>query len=322
MKKTIGLFFRGMAMGAADVVPGVSGGTIAFITGIYEELLRSIKSVDLEALKLLLKSGPKAFWEKINGTFLLALFTGIIFSVISLAKGITYLLNEHPVLIWSFFFGLIIASAIYIGKDIPKWNIRNVFALLVAALVAFYITLATPTQGPEALWFIFLSGFIAICAMILPGISGSFILLLLGSYPIVLGTVSDTLSAIKASDWDLIVSGMTLILIFILGCVIGLMSFARLLSWLFAAHKNLTLAILTGFMIGSLNKVWPWKETLEFRINSKGEEVPFLEQNILPAAYEQLYNTPSQLLPAIVLMVFGFGIVFLIEGVAKKMENK
>ncbi len=157
--------------------------------------------------------------------------------------------------------------------------------------------------------------------MILPGISGSFILLLLGSYPIVLGTVSETLSALKVGNWDLVISGMILIIVFILGCLIGLLSFARLLSWLFSAYHNLTLAILTGFMIGSLNKVWPWKETIETRINSKGEEVPFLQENVLPAAYEQLNNVPSQLLPAIVLMVFGFGIVFLMESMAKKLEN-
>lgn len=320
MKKNIALFLKGMAMGAADVVPGVSGGTVAFITGIYEELIRSIKSIDLEALKLLFKSGPKAFWEKINGTFLLVLFSGIILSVLSLAKGISYLLEEHPVLLWSFFFGLIIASAIYIGKGIPKWNILNAFSMFAAAAFAFYITLATPTQGPDGLWFIFLSGFIAICAMILPGISGSFILLLLGSYSIVLGTLSDTLTAVKLSDWETVNSGVVLILVFILGCIVGLLSFARLLSWLFAAYRNLTLAILTGFMIGSLNKVWPWKETIESRINSKGEEVPFLQNNILPAAFEQINNVPSQLLPAIVLMLFGFGIVFLLEGAARKSE--
>lgn len=308
-------------MGAADVVPGVSGGTIAFITGIYEELLRSIKSIDLEAIKLLFKEGPKAFWEKINGTFLLVLFTGIIASVISLAKAISYLLEAHPVLIWSFFFGLIIASAIYIGKGIPKWNIVSVFSMLAAAAFAFYITMATPTQGPDALWFIFVSGFIAICAMILPGISGSFILLLLGSYPIVLGTVSETLSALKVGNWDVVTSGIILIVVFILGCLIGLLSFARLLSWLFSSYHNLTLAILTGFMIGSLNKVWPWKETIETRVNSKGQEVPFLQENVLPAVYEQINNVPSQLLPAIVLMVFGFGIVFLLEGLAKKLED-
>lgn len=321
MKKIAGIFFRGIAMGAADVVPGVSGGTIAFITGIYEELLRSIKSIDVEAFRILFSSGPKAFWQKVNGTFLLSLFAGIIFSVLSLAKIITYLLEFHPVLIWSFFFGLIIASAIYIGKDIPKWTISNSFALIIAALVAFYITLASPTQGPDSLWYIFLSGFIAICAMILPGISGSFILLLMGSYPIVLGTVSDTLSALKVGEWSLVISGTLLIAVFILGCLFGLLSFARLLSWLFEGYRNLTLAILTGFMVGSLNKVWPWKETIKTRINSKGEEVPFLQENILPAAYEQIHNEPSQLLPAIVLMLFGFGIVFLIEGIANKFED-
>ena len=242
------LTMKGLAMGAADVVPGVSGGTIAFISGIYEELIDSINNINLGALNVLRKEGVKAFWNHVNGTFFLFLFAGIIISIVSLAKVVTYFLEVHPVLIWSFFFGLIIASVVLIGKTIKKWSPGVIVTLLIGAGIAFYISSIESVASVEAKWYILLSGALAICAMILPGISGSFILVLLGTYHIVL-------DAIKSKD-------LMTIGLFAVGCLVGLLTFARVLKYLFKNFKELTVALLTGFMIGSLYKVWPWKNEI------------------------------------------------------------
>lgn len=289
------LVLKGMGMGAADVVPGVSGGTIAFISGIYEELIDTLKSIDLNALKLLLSFKIKEFWTAVNGSFLAAVFAGIAISVLSLAKLLTYLLENHPVLLWSFFFGLILASALLVGRKIKKWSVGSFVALILGAIIAFYITIATPATTPTALWFVFLSGALAICAMILPGISGSFILLLLGQYRFIL----DSISALRAD----------VLAVFLAGCAIGLLSFSRLLSWMFAKYHDLTVALLTGFMIGSLNKVWPWKTVLEYRLDRHGESVPFLEENVLPNAFE---GQPF-VLYATLLALFGFALIYYLE---------
>ncbi|MBA3898930.1 MAG: DUF368 domain-containing protein [Bacteroidetes bacterium] len=293
-----------MGMGAADVVPGVSGGTIAFITGIYEELLRSIKSVNPTALKKLFGEGFLSFWNHINGNFLTVVLGGVLLSVISLARGILFLLEHFPILIWSFFFGLILASALVIAESIRKWNPGVFIAVFLGTAIAYIVTIISPAETPTDNWFIFLSGAIAICAMILPGISGSFILLLLGKYEYILEALKD----LKIS----------VILIFAAGCVTGLLGFSHLLSWMFTKFRDVTIAVLAGFMIGSLNKVWPWKETLQYRINSKGEEVPFLQENILPGTYQDLYHEPSQLTGAIILFVAGFLLVYLFEKVVNK----
>lgn len=315
-KDFIFLYLKGMAMGAADVVPGVSGGTIAFITGIYEELLETIKGFNLSVLKTLKEEGIKATWQKTNATFLVVLLAGIFTSVISLAKGITYLLDAYPVLLWAFFFGLIVASAIIISKFIQEWNVKTIGAMVLGTAIAFYITVAAPSQIPDGLLYIFLSGCIAICAMILPGISGSFILLLLGAYSAVLGSISGLVDALKSVDTESIIKFGTNIVVFILGCVVGIISFSNFLSWMFKKAYSMTMALLTGFMIGSLNKVWPWKETIEFRINSHGEEVPFLQSNVSPMNFESITGEPSQLLLAIALCVAGFLLVFIMEKMA------
>ena len=239
------LSMKGIAMGAADVVPGVSGGTIAFISGIYEELIDSINNINLSALKVWKKDGFGAFWKQINGTFFIFLFAGIIISIASLAKVVTYFLDQHPVLIWSFFFGLIVASVWVVGKTIKKWTPVVISMLIVGALVALYISSIQSVASVDAKWFIVLSGALAICAMILPGISGSFILVLLGSYHLIL-------EAVKSRD-------MAIIGLFVAGCAVGLLTFARLLKYLFSHFKEMTIALLTGFMVGSLYKVWPWK---------------------------------------------------------------
>jgi putative membrane protein len=304
LKDNLLLSLKGIAMGAADVVPGVSGGTIAFITGIYEELLGSIKSVNLSALQKLLKQGPLSFWNHINGNFLIVVLTGVLLSVLSFARGILFLLNHYPILIWSFFFGLILASAFIIADGIKKWNSGVIVSMLIGTAIAYAITVVSPAETPTENWFIFLSGAIAICAMILPGISGSFILLLLGKYEYILEALKD----LKVS----------VILVFAAGCVSGLLGFSHLLSWMFAKYRDITIAVLAGFMVGSLNKVWPWKETLQTRLNSKGEEVPFLQENIFPGTYESLYNEPSQLIGALLLFVAGFLLVYLFEKVVNK----
>lgn len=295
---------KGMAMGAADVVPGVSGGTIAFISGIYEELLASISSVNFANLKLFKNEGFKAAWKAVNGNFLAALLTGVFISILSLAKLISWLLENKPILVWSFFFGLVLASILYIGKQISRWNVITVVLLIIGAITAYYITTLEPlvTANSSPL-FIFLAGSIAICAMILPGISGSFILVLLGAYKPVLDAIHD--------------KDLKLLGVLAAGAVVGLLSFSKVLKWLFAHYKNLTLAVLTGFILGSLNKIWPWKETLTWRVNSHGQNVPFNEQSISPFSFDG----DPQLLAAIALSVVGFAVIILLEKIAN-ISNK
>ena len=294
---------KGMAMGAADVVPGVSGGTIAFISGIYEELLSTISNVNLSLLKTLKTSGIKAAWKQLNGSFLVALFLGIFVSIVSLAKVIKHLLESQPILLWSFFFGLVLASIIYIAKQITDWNFEAFLILIIGAVLAYFITTLNPlvSENSSSL-FVFLAGAIAICAMILPGISGSFILVLLGAY-------KPVLEAINNRDFKTI-------LVFMAGAIVGLLAFSRVLKWLFKNHKNLTLALLTGFIIGSLNKIWPWKETLTWRINSRGVEVPFNQQSISPFSFDE----DPQLIMAIVFAVLGFVLILGMEKLAIKKQ--
>lgn len=314
-KRTIKDYFlislKGIGMGAADVVPGVSGGTIAFITGIYEELINSIKSVNLSSIKALFgKKGIATFWQKINANFLLALLIGIFISVVSLAKLLEGLLENHPIQIWSFFFGLIVASAIYVGRKVDKWNVISVLFAVIGIVVAYFITTVTPAASTTdvPLWFVFISGAIAICAMILPGISGSFILLLLGQYKYILGAISEV--------------KITVIAVFGAGAVIGLLSFSNILSWLLRKYHNATVALLTGFMIGSLNKVWPWKQAVETYTDRHGEVKPLVEKNVLPQIYEQVTGNNSELITGILLAVLGIVIVFAFEKLGHTFQNK
>ncbi len=297
--KYISVAFKGACMGAADVIPGVSGGTIAFLMGIYGELLDSIKSVNAEAFKLLFKGKIVEFWKHINGTFLVSLLTGILVSVFSLARLMKYLLEFHPIPLWSFFFGLILASAIYILKGLDKWSVQNILSLLVGVIIAAFICLASPAQTPDELWFIFLSGAIAICAMILPGISGSFILLLLGKYAFVMTAVTEL--------------NIPVLVVFAVGCAIGIVSFSHLLSWLLKKYYMLTIALLSGFMVGSLLKVWPWK--------TPGAQEGF-DYPALPGAFEQITGTDAMVFQAVIFALIGLSIVFVIEFFAGKEQNR
>lgn len=290
-----------MGMGAADVVPGVSGGTIAFITEIYEELVNSIKSIGVGALKKLWERGIFSFWKHINGNFLVAVFLGILISVFSLANLLEHLLRSYPIMVWSFFFGLILASAIYVSRKITGWNIKRILGTLAGIVVAYMITILTPAQTPEASWFIFLSGALAICAMILPGISGAFILLLLGKYQYVISAVGNL--------------NISVIAILAVGAVVGLISFSKLLSWLLRKFHDLTIAVLAGFMIGSLNKVWPWKTTVSTFVDRHGEVQPLVQKSVLPGSFAAQTGQDPLLLQAFLLAAAGFILIFVVEGI-------
>ena len=289
-----------MAMGAADVVPGVSGGTIALITGIYQELIESIQSIDHNAVKTLFKKGPLAAWNQINGSFLLSVLTGIAISVLSLVKLIHFFLENYPVLIWAFFFGLILASAFVVGKQVKLWSTGPIVSIIIGAGIALWISLSTPAETPNDLWFIFLSGSIAICAMILPGISGSFILLLLRKYEYITGAIGEL--------------DFKVILTFGAGAILGLTAFSHFLGWLFKKFHDITIAVLTGFMIGSLNVVWPWKEVVETRVNSAGDIVPLLYESVFP----NNFSGNANLFAACSLATIGIIFILLLERFGNK----
>lgn len=301
------LMLKGCAMGMADVIPGVSGGTIAFISGIYEELVDSIRSIGSRSVRLLFMLRFREFWQAVNGNFLLAVFAGLLVAVFSLANVMTFLLEEHPIEVWSFFFGLIIASTLFVAREVGHWNWATVVSFLVGTGAALWITLASPAQTPDAWWFILLSGAIAICAMILPGISGAFILLLMGKYQFILSAVS---------NFD-----VGILLLFGVGAVAGLISFSHVLSWLLKRYHDLTVALLMGFMIGSLNKVWPWKQTLETYLDSHGTAQPLVERNVWPGTFESL-GEPSQVGWAVVCCAGGFLLIWGIERLGDWVKSR
>lgn len=289
-------------MGAADVVPGVSGGTIAFISGIYEELIQSINAFIPALTGSLRKEGLKAFWKAANGNFLLAVFCGIALSVATLSQVISWLLANQPVLVWSFFFGLVLASIYFVGREIKsKAPVIWIMGLL-GVLIAYGVLQLPVSDQAAGMPYLFISGALAICAMILPGISGAFILVLLGSYKTILDAVHER--------------NLQVLLITFAGAVFGLLSFARLLKWMFKRYKQATLALLTGFILGSIPKIWPWKEVLETR--EFGDKILVVrEANISPLSYD---GNP-QIVTAVVLAVLGFSIIFILEGFAKRKNT-
>ncbi|MBP7966975.1 DUF368 domain-containing protein [Candidatus Woesebacteria bacterium] len=293
MKKFIRLFFTGFMMGAADIVPGVSGGTIAFIFGIYEELLHTIKTVSGKTLRLALKGQFTEAIKSIPFGFGIPLGLGLGVALLSMARAISFLLVEYPAFLWSFFFGLVVASIILVRKRVIDWDMKDYLALLFTTVGSYILVGAVPVETPNTYLAIMLSGAIAICAMILPGISGSFLLVIMGKYEQILNAVVDR---------DI----MTLA-IFMIGIVIGISLFSRLLTWLFARHHDIVIAALLGFMIGSLRKIWPWKEVITTRINSHGEVVPLLEKNILPMSFD------GNVIMCIVLAIGGMALIMMLE---------
>ena len=317
---TLALIFKGMAMGMAEVVPGVSGGTIAFITGIYERLIDTIKHVlGPEVWRSLRQQGLAAAWQRANGTFLLFLLVGMAAGIVVGVFGITHLLEHYPILLWAFFFGLIVASAVYIGQQVERWRLSEVAGLVTGTIVAYIITIASPAEGSTQLWMVFFSGMIAISALILPGISGSFILLLMGMYTIIIPTVKTALKTLDPQS-------LAVLGVFGVGCLVGLATFSRLLSWTFKNYHNLTLAVLTGFMLGSLNKIWPWRKAV-LGLTEEGELVELTsgiavdkiiqEVNLMPMQYAEEVG-PAYLGGAIVCMLAGLGIVFLLDRLDEK----
>lgn len=304
IKDYVGVYAAGFAMGSADVVPGVSGGTVAFIVGIYEELIGSIRAV-----------GRPVFWSAVVGLrwkeairlinlfFLIAVGGGILSAILLLAPGIEWMLLNQPVIIWSFFFGLVTASVAVVAPRVKTWTISRWIALAVSVVGAYLLVGLVPVQTPETWWFLMFSGAIAICAMILPGVSGSFILVLLGKYQFIINAVNQR---------DLASIGL-----FGIGAAVGLVSFAQVLSWLFRRYHDLTIAVLTGLMIGSLRKVWPWKETLETMIDRHGVEAPLVERNIIPPLMlNQAFN--AEILYALVAALIGVALVVFVERIANR----
>lgn len=289
-------------MGAADVVPGVSGGTIAFISGIYQRLLGAISAIDPVAVRLLVSLRLRQLWQHIDGTFLTVLIGGISISIIALSQLILYLLTNYPEMLWAFFFGLVLASALPIGRSIQRWNGITVLTFLFGTGIAYWITVAVPVETPTELWFIFLSGAIAICAMILPGISGSFMLLLMSKYEYIITAVAQL--------------NLKVLTVFALGCTVGLLSFSKFLRWLLKHYHDGTVALLMGFMIGSLNKVWPWKKVLQYYSDRHGKLKPLLETNVLPTDYLELTGKEPMLVSCILLCLLGFGLVYFLERLA------
>ncbi|MEZ4722832.1 MAG: DUF368 domain-containing protein [Flavobacteriales bacterium] len=309
---------KGLAMGMAEVVPGVSGGTIAFITGIYERLINVIKSIGPDLFKALKDDGIKGAWKALDGNFLISLLTGMVGGIVIGVFLITHLLETYPLLVWSYFFGLILVSAWFVGKEIPEFNGQIIFIMTLGAAFAYYITVAVPSGGNEALWYVFLSGSIAVSALLLPGISGSFILLLMGMYTYVIPTVKD---ALKTFEMDKIM----VLAVFGAGMLVGMVIFSRVISWTFKNYRDYTLAALTGFLIGSLNKIWPWQEVLLTADKDSGEKVIVFSKSVMPATFTALennflYGNEPQIMGCIVMMILGFMTVYVAETFSNKLS--
>lgn len=295
-------------MGAADVVPGLSGGTVAFITGIYDELLLAIRSIDPDAVKLLGKFRVSEFWEKINGNFLVCLLAGIVTSLLTVARGIIYLLKHQPVLTRSFFFGLVMIAALLVLREIKHWNVSIILAFLTGTGIAYGLTVLSPLQAPDAIWFIFLTGCLCVCTLVIPGVSAVFILVVLEKYSFFMNAFTNF--------------NLPIIFVFAAGCIVGILGFARFLSWMLTNYRNVTVALLAGFMLGSLNKVWPWREVLEYATNSRGEQIPAFDKSILPWHYFATTGKDPQVFQAILIIALGVFIVVLTEKIAVRLKTK
>lgn len=301
------VFLKGVAMGAADVVPGVSGGTIAFISGIYLELIDSIKSVNLQAFRMLQRQGVAAAWRHINGNFLFSLVAGIALSLFSLARLTQYLLMSYPLLLWSFFFGLIVGSVIYLIRQHPPGSVANVALFVIGAVLAWGISLAPPVALQGTHLTMFLAGSVALCAMILPGISGSFILVLLGLYPVFIGAIADL--------------KLDILLVFGFGGILGLLLFSRLLSWLLHHYQVAVISTMCGFLLGSLNIIWPWKQVLSTMVSHSGKTIVLASKNLLPGTFAEITQSDPQTLTCLGFMVIGLVLVLSLEYVGERFRE-
>jgi len=287
-------------MGAANVIPGVSGGTIALITGVFERLINAIKSFNLTAIKLLFKGKIKELIEYVDLYFLIAIFSGMVASVVTLAKVLEYLFISYPVFVWAFFFGLILASVYYVGKTIKKWNFSVILTFIIGTVIAITITSLNHATENDAFLYLMICGVVAICSMILPGLSGSFILILMGNYELVM------IHAVSNMDVRILIPVM-------IGAIVGLMVFSHILSWIYKKYKNQTISILTGFILGSLGVLWPWKNPIyltdEFGqfILKNGDKVIQSSARYIPESFN------SEVIIALFLMIIGFIFISLIE---------
>jgi len=307
---------KGICMGAADVIPGVSGGTIAFMTGIYEDLVGSINNINITALKLLFTGKFKQFWKHINGNFLLSLITGILISILSLAKLMQYLLNHQPIQTWAFFFGLIVASSIFILKGIKAWKVKDFVMLVFGIILGVVVCTLSPTETPDGLWFILICGAIAICAMILPGISGSFILLILGKYEYMMGTIADIVSG-KGDLMDFLT-----VIVFIIGAAAGIIAFSKFLHWLLQHYHRETLLVMAGFIIGSLVKVWPWSDKKTV-VLSQFPELAASGENIPAEVIDKYFGMVDMHIGgAVAFALIGFILVVGIEVASKMISSR
>jgi len=308
LKKNIRLFLTGFSMGVADLIPGVSGGTIAFLSGIYEELIFSIKQVTGGTLRLILQGKIADALKSIPFPFLIPLGVGLLTAVFALANVLSYLLETFPVFVWSFFFGLVLASTVIVMKRVVAWDFIDKVSFVVAAIGAYILVGLVPVETPNTLLAFFLAGAVAICAMILPGISGSFILLLLGKY-------QQILAAVTQRD-------VLTLAVFAAGCAVGIALFSRVLSWVFKRYHDISVAILAGFMLGSVRKIWPWKELVSTRINSHGIEVPLVEANVLPSVFDMSVVVAIFLAGLAVFLVYRLDKLHLVKEHTKDIKSK
>ncbi|HZI26436.1 MAG TPA: DUF368 domain-containing protein, partial [Chryseolinea sp.] len=302
------LYVKGICMGASEVIPGVSGSTAALLTGIYRELIDSLRSIDRASLRLLLKKEFGAFWKHINGTFLATVLAGMLTGLLSFARLILYALKYNPIPIGAFFFSLILMAApLVMREEIKKWDTGAIICFVAALLIAYAATLIPPLQIPRALWIVFFVGALAGSIAFVPGISFTFILILLGQF----GYFTAALA-----DFNLLA-----MLIFASGFMLGVIGSTRLLSHLLKKFRRVTIAIITGVMLGFLNKVWPWREVLEFATNRKGQQVPAFDRSILPWDYFSTTGKDPQVFQAILMMALGVFIVILIEKIAARYKT-
>ena len=309
VQEHIVVYLKGLAMGAADVIPGVSGGTIALITHIYERLIKAIDNVSLTLVLQLFGRNRKAAWQSLDGSFLLTLVLGIGTSILLVSSGVSWLLATYPIPLWAFFFGLILASAFVLKNSVTKWNITALVSMVIGFFIAFGIGLITPNTGSESLLYLFLCGVLVIIAMILPGISGAFVLILLGAYETALNALD------KLKNFEL--EGLVVFLVMAAGGVVGLKAFAKILRWLFTQQKNIVLAAMTGFLLGSLYKVWPWKKVTSYYTNSDGLAEPHTTAVVLP----ELSNPDAQVLLAFVAFIAALCLLYFLEKFSTKSHG-